>query len=121
MVNSLAVKTCFSVQLFGRALFMLILPLAPIAYLFEPFELVLIIYIFFVIVFLIVIAVPIYAWGFFQRCPKCKNRILVLPKGKRRLEFVESGGWWYKDFGELINIIRSNKLPCHHCGNVQEM
>ena len=121
MINRLSVNLCFSTQLLGRALFMLILPIAPIALVYKPFERVLLIYILFVIVFLFLWAAPIYVWGFFQKCPKCTKRILVLPKGKRRPEFVKGKGWWYQDFGELIDIIRSRKLPCHHCGNLHEM
>ena len=121
MVSRIAVNLCFSTQLFGRALFMLILLIAPIALFYKPFEMVLLFYILFVIFFLFIFALPIYIWGFFQKCPKCKKRILVLKRGQRRPEFVKGSGWWYTDFGELIDIIRTKNLPCHHCGNLHNM
>ena len=100
---------------------MLVLLIGPIAWFYEPFEFVLIAYILCVMLFLFIIALPIYIWGFFQKCPKCKKRILVLPKGKRRPEFINGKGWLYQDFGELIGIIRDKKLPCHHCGDLHDM
>jgi hypothetical protein len=67
------------------------------------------------------LALPIYILAMFQKCPACENRILILPNGLRRPEFIKSNTFWYSNFGELLQIIKSGKLPCHHCGKVNQL
>ncbi|RYV01199.1 hypothetical protein SOPP22_16730 [Shewanella sp. OPT22] len=66
---------------------------------------------------LVPFALLIIPLAFFQKCTLCNKRILILPTNGRYEKLVKSTSMWYESFGELIDVIKTGKLPCHHCGN----
>lgn len=118
-ISQSIVDAFFCLQMLGRVLMFLVVPGCLLALVFPAFETVLLYTVLGFLVFCCV-ALPVYIIAMFQTCPACDNRVLTLPKGQRRKEFIQSTSFWYEQFGELIQIIRSGKLPCHHCGKLHK-
>jgi hypothetical protein len=118
-INRYIVDSFFSLQMFGRILMFLVVPTCFLALVFPTFETALL-YIILGFLFFCCVALPVYIIAMFQKCSVCEKRILTLPKGQRREEFIYSTSFWYEQFGELIQIMQAGKLPCHHCGKLHE-
>lgn len=118
-MNKFVIDTLFVTLIFGRTLIYLVTLVAlPISFLTGDFAL----FGYFIFAFIVfcIPALPIYIASCYQRCPECNNRIILLPKTGRRPEFVKSTSFWYSTWGELLGIMESGNLPCHHCGEIHE-
>ena len=118
-LNQYIVDSFFSLQMIGRVLMLLVVPCCFLALIFPVFETILLYTVLGFLVFCCV-ALPVYIVAMFQKCPVCSKRILILPNGQRREEFIYSSSFWYGWFGELSQIMKARKLPCHHCGKLHD-
>jgi len=118
-INRLIVDSFFTLQMFGRVLIFSVVPMCFLGLAFPFFESMLLYTILGFLIFCCV-ALPVYVTAMFQKCSVCSKRVLTLPNGKRREEFIYATSFWYEQFGELIQIMQSGKLPCHHCGKLHE-
>jgi len=118
-MNKYAIKSCIWTQLIGRILMYPIVPFAFLTLFFPKFEQAFLYSIFAVIGFS-GIALPIYILGALQKCSECGKRIYILPNGQRLPELTKSTSFWYLNFIEPVEMLKSNKFPCHHCGNLVE-